>query len=91
MSIVYKPGSAVGEGEIIRLPMPQESYMGITSLPKELRLSDDGLTLYYSYHYDEALVFDEGTPYERVAHEAGTYYYTVDLNTGETSLSIVKS
>ena len=89
IKLVYKPGSAVGEGEIVSLPMPLEGYWGDTSQPDELRLSDDGLTLSYSYHYDEPLIFEEGTSSERVAHQAGTYNYMTDLSTGETSLSIL--
>lgn len=89
INLIYKPGSVVGEGETVTLPMPLESYWGSTSKPDELWLSDDGQTLYYSYHYDKPLVFEEGTPSERIAHQAGTYRYTTNLSTGETSLSIL--
>jgi hypothetical protein len=87
--LIYKPGSAVGEGETVSLPMPRENGWGITSEPNNLWLSEDGLTLYYLYHYPQRLVIDEGLLSERVVHEAGTYSYTVDLNTGVTSLSIL--
>ncbi|WP_312943232.1 hypothetical protein [Oscillibacter sp.] len=87
--LIYKSGSAVGEGKTVSLPMPPESTWARTSQPDKLWLSDDGLTLYYSYHYDEPLIIDKGTPEERIGHQAGIYHYTTNLNTGKTSLSIL--
>lgn len=84
--LIYKKGSAVGEGVTVSLPLPQENFIGLRLEPDDLRLSEDGLTLNYSYHYDEPLVIDEGLPSERVAHEAGTYSYIVNLYNGVTSL-----
>ncbi|MDN0031870.1 S-layer homology domain-containing protein [Oscillibacter valericigenes] len=89
ISLIYKSGSAVGEGKTVSLPMPSESCWNRTSQPDKLWLSDDALILYYSYHYDEPLVSDEGTPMEHIEHQAGTYHYTTDLKTGKTSLSII--
>lgn len=87
--LVYKPNSTVGEGNVISLPMPSESYWFRTSEPKELHLSQDGLTLYYSYSYDDRFTTPRGDPpVEYVHHEAGTYRYTVDLNSGTTSVTI---
>lgn len=91
ISLIYKSGSAVGEGKTVSLPMPSESCWNRTSQPDKLWLSDDDLTLYYSYHYDEPLVSDEGTPMEHIEHQAGTYHYTTDLKTGKTSLSILEN
>lgn len=86
--LIYKPCSAVGEGVTVSLPMPRENFIGVTSEPDNLWLSEDGLTLHYSYHYDEPLVIDEGLPSENIIHEAGTYSYIADLNNGVTSLNI---
>lgn len=91
LRLIYKANSAVGEGEIVSLPMPWEGYWGHTSQPLDLRLSKDGMTLYYSYHYDDRLAYPqmgEDVEKEVVRHEAGTYSYTVDLNTGKTSLEL---
>ncbi len=87
--LIYKQNSNVGEGEIIRLPAPGENYWGKTSEPDTLKLSEDCLTLSYSYHFNERLVMFEGLPEEYVIHEAGTYSYTVDLKTGVTTLNII--
>lgn len=89
ISLIYKSGSEVGAGKTVSLPMPIESCNDRTSQPDDLQLSEDRLTLHYSYHYDEQLIVDKGTPSERLAHQAGTYHYTTDLNTGKTSLKIL--
>ncbi len=86
--LVYKPGSYVGEGITVRLPLPRENYIGLMSEPENLKLSENSLTLYYSKSFSKRLVFDEGLPSENVVHEAGTYSYTVDLKTGVTSLTV---
>lgn len=88
ISLIYKSGSEVGEGKTVSLPMPIESCNDRTSQPDDLQLSEDRLTLNYSYHYDEQLIVDKGTPSERLAHQAGTYHYTTDLKTGKTTLDI---
>jgi hypothetical protein len=89
MCLIYKPGSTVGEGEIVYQPMPRDDAWGNTAAPGKLWLSEDGLTLYYSYYYDQRSIIDEGLLSERLIHEAGTYIYTVDLNTGKNSLTII--
>lgn len=88
---VYKPGSALGDGKVVSLPLPDQWGSLFTSTePVEFSLSGDGKTLTYSYHFDERLAFPGDSPEEeRVAHEAGTYRYTTDLTTGETELEIV--
>ncbi len=83
MYLVYKAGSARGEGTIVQLPLPRESDMVKTSLPETMTISDDGLTLTYSYTYAEALTGEDGT----VLHPAGTITYVTDLVTGETASS----
>jgi hypothetical protein len=89
--LIYKPGSSVGVGEVISLPMPLDSIWGNSSPPDDILLSEDGLTLRYTYHFDERLAYTviQGEP-EWVGHEAGTYIYTVDLATGETALEIAR-
>ena len=83
LSLVYKPGSPLGEGTIKQLLLPSTIYAdGYTYHPTDrspdsLELSPDGRTLTYVYRFDEALMS---------FHEAGTYTYTVDLATGELSV-----
>ncbi len=53
-----------------------------------IALWGDGKTLTYSVHYDErtaAMTIDEvtGEEIEKVYYEAGTYYFSADLETGE--------
>ncbi len=82
--LVYKAGSERNEGTIVQLPLPIENYMGKTSLPETMTLSDDGLTLTYAYTYDEALNGEDGV----VLHPAGTITYTTNLVTGETTQTV---
>ncbi len=88
--LVYKSGGEVAEGEEIYLPLPTETFMGSTYMTDEVKLSEDGLTLNYSRHFDERAVIAEGTPEERVIHEAGTYSYETDLRNGTTTLTIIE-
>lgn len=75
--LVYKPGSAVGEGETA-------SFRGSTE--GELWLSDDGLTLYYSYHYDNRAVYGDAPPSgPHSLPVCGTCTYTIDLSTGNST------
>lgn len=84
LSLVYKPNSSLGEGTIKRLLLPSTvyakgySYHPTDRAPDTLELSRDGKSLTYSYHFVEAL---------EDFHDAGTYTYTVDLPTGEWSVS----
>ena len=84
LSLVFKPGSALKEGTVVQLPLPANNIWGTNSEPVELRLSEDGGTLYYSYHFEYQVDFDD-----QVLHEAGTYRYTTDLTTGKTELEIL--
>lgn len=87
---VYKPGSALGDGTVVDLPLPDQwGSLYTTTEPDEFALSEAGKTLTYAYHFDEALELGDGATWSRVAHEAGTYRYTTDLTTGETALEIV--
>lgn len=85
LSLVYKPGSTLGDGTIQRLLLPSTVYdkgypwyNPTDQAPDSLTLSEDGRTLTYVYRFDEAL---------EDLHEAGTYTYTVDLATGELSVT----
>jgi len=76
--LVFKPGSAVGEGETETIRSSSEG---------DLWLSEEGLTLYYSYHYDNSAAH-EGLPPTgpHALPLAGTCSYTIDLNTYETAI-----
>ena len=78
--LVYKPGSAVGEGTVVALPLPESGFWGASPFPDDLGLSEDGQMLAYSFHFDEGAEVDG-----RTVHEAETHSYTVDLATGEAS------
>ena len=83
LNLIYKPGSPLGDGEVIYLPLPRLNGMDRTPIANDLRLSDDKSKLYYSFHFAEAVVIDG---YK--VHEGGVYSYTVDLLTGKTELTI---
>lgn len=90
LALIYKPGSTPGDGAVVSLPIPGDwEWYQNSDGPDTLELSQDQKTLTYTYHFDErrATSYSEGT--ETVAHEAGTYVYTVDLPSGEFSLEIV--
>ncbi len=85
LSLVYKPGSAMGNGTIRQLILPSTVYdkgcpwyNPTDRAPDTLEVSEDGSTLTYTYSFDEAL---------EDFHEAGTYTYTVDIATGELSVA----
>lgn len=88
LTMVYKPGSTLGAGKTVQLPLPQVNYIGTQAKPENLTLSGDGLTLTYTCHFDTREVGNAGQADEFVIHEAGTYEYTVDLTTGEAQLNI---
>ena len=79
--LIFKPDSAVGEGETETV---RSSSQG------ELRLSEDGLTLYYSYPYDNSEVY-EGLPPTgpHALPVSGTWNYTIDLNTKTTTSHVI--
>ncbi len=82
--VIYKRDSPLGEGKTLSLPLPFFNAWSTTTEPDELTLSEDGLTLYYSYYFPEPVVTDDG-----LVHQAGTYSYNVDLMTGEDDLEIL--
>ena len=83
LEIIYKDGAPLGEGETIYLPLPSLNNRDIKPVANDLRLSDDNMTLYYSFHFAEAAVIEGHT-----LHERGVYNYAVDLLTGKTELTI---
>lgn len=84
LDLVYKPGSAMGAGRILGLPLPRATPH--TNAPaQELALSVDGRTLTYSHFFSEALISADGVT---VVREKGTYCYTVDLSTGEVTMEV---
>ena len=84
LDLVYKPGSAMGAGRILGLPLPRATPH--TNAPaQELALSVDGRTLTYSHFFPEALISADGVTVDR---EKGTYCYTVDLTTGEVTMEV---
>ena len=92
--LIYKPNAPIYRGGYRFLPMPNFGY-NYRKQPDKLWLSEDELTLFYSYHFDEPLttpVYPQGeeTPegaYE-VIREPGTYSYTVDLESGFVTILI---
>ncbi len=88
--LLYKAGSSMGEGKMVSLPLPSVNAWGGTETPENLTVSADGKTATYSFYFESDMVLDPGLPSERLIHEAGTYQYTTDLTSGETTLEIIK-
>jgi hypothetical protein len=88
--LVYKKDTASKlEGDTVDLPLTSSSGWGISKYaPDDMHLSDDGRTLYYSYYFPYRIAIDEGQPSEYVAHEAGTYQYVADLESGTYTLTV---
>ena len=79
--LVGKPGSPLGAGELVHLPLPKaapEEY----AQPDELTFSADGLSLAYACTVPEDVPGLDGVT---VIQEKGTYRYTVDLTAGEVT------
>ncbi len=88
LSLVYKPGSALGDGTIKQLLLPTTAVVSASSAynpthraPDSLFLSAGGTKLVYAYDFSDRLVSGE-----TVYHEAGRYIYTVDLKKGELTV-----
>jgi len=91
--LVYKAGSAFPEGTIRCLPLPStqiipgvEDYFPSSRIALEESMSPDGKTFTYVYRFTRPLAYTDGSGQEVTLHDAGTYTYTVDLATGETSV-----
>lgn len=78
--LVFKSGSVRGDGatDII-----------LSSSKGDLWMSEDGLTLYYSYHFENGAVY-VGFPHTggNQIPETGTCRYTIDLEHGETTIGV---
>ena len=82
---IYKPGAPQGEGALASLPLMEE-FWSKNGKPDKLWLSEDGKNLHYTQSFEERALFDEGGEFERVLHEAGSYLYSVNLDTWEVTL-----
>lgn len=81
ITLIYKPGSAKGDGAILNPPHPGNDYSPLLSRnPDSMELSTDKKSFTYSYHFDEPLEY-EG----QIIRAAGDFTYTVDLATGEVT------
>ena len=81
LDLVGKPGSPLGAGERMPLPLPlaaPEEY----AQPAELIFSSDGQSLTYSCAVQIDVPGMDGVT---VIQEKGVYSYTVDLSTGEVT------
>jgi len=85
--LVYKPGSEMGEGEIVTLPLPIWDPTGwgrpVVAKEEDMAISEDGLTLKYTFHLYGKL---KENSYEHASCDV--YNYTVDLVTGEVDLKM---
>ena len=86
---VYKEGSPLGDGKVITLPLPDMQWSK-PAAPGEITISEDGNVATYSVFFEEDLILDPGQETENAIHEKGTYSYTTNLLTGETTLEIIK-
>lgn len=85
LRLVYKDGSAKGAGETVDLPLTVCDGMGIVAQAENLSLSADGKTLTYTCTVPKTVLSDPGDLASEVISAAGTYTYTVNLATGDTS------
>ena len=76
------------DGSTESLPLPARNAWGADAEPDAICLSEDGYTLYYEVTFSEQMVMDKGLESEYFIHDKGTYFYTVDLLTGEVTLTI---
>ncbi len=92
LRLVYKAGSTLGDGTVVSLPLPQETFYGNERMPDTITFSEDGKVMVYTRHFDEKfeMSVDITTTPPFTIHEKGTYTYTVNLETGEVSLEIVE-
>lgn len=77
--LVFKPGSVSGDGA---------REVKASSAEGNLWLSDDKLTLYYSYHYVDGAVYEAFPPLHGDLPKSGTCSYTISLGDGGTEVQI---
>lgn len=86
ITVIYKPGSAKGDGVTLSPPHPGNNYSPLLSRnPDHMELSGDKKTFTYSYHFDKPLE-TEG----HIIRAAGDFVYTIDLASGEVTENIPK-
>lgn len=78
-SSIYQPDSVRGEGDTELIASSSEG---------DLWLSEDGLTLYYSYHFENGAVYVGFPPTGGDLPERGTCLYTIALDHGETAIQV---
>ena len=61
----------------------QDGFNPTNREPDSVEVSEDGRTLTYSYTFEKPLADESGI----LLHDAGTYTYTVNLVTGELSVT----
>ena len=81
LDLVGKPGSPLGAGEVVPLPLPHAALEEYAQ-PANLTFSADGKTLTYSCTVRMDVSGQDGVT---IIQEKGTYTYTVDLTTGEAT------
>lgn len=80
--LFYKPGFLPGENGMIKLPLPF-NMIGSECIPDDIRLSEDGKKLYYSFYFDGLCEYRLNDGF---LSDAGTYTYTADLLTAEVTV-----
>lgn len=77
LTLVYKPGSAKGAGEVVNVGLPSITDT-IQAVPEDMALSDDGKTLTFTCIVDE----------RSTGQQTGAYHYTITLDTGAISFEV---
>lgn len=89
INIIYKPGSALGDGTVVSPPLKSNTSIYTSTNPDEACLSEDGTQFIYSYRFFDEMNYPgedtEDFSYDFWRHKCGVYTYTVDLATGETT------
>lgn len=89
-SICYIPNatSPLGEGSLIYLPLPRSGFYTYSE-PEQLTLNESGDTLTYQVTFTDEFIISMSEDSSTVIHKKGTYYYSVDLATGEVTETFV--
>ncbi|HIY16181.1 MAG TPA: hypothetical protein H9839_02495 [Candidatus Intestinimonas stercorigallinarum] len=77
LTLVYKPGSAKGAGEVVNVGLPSITDT-IQAVPEDMAISDDGKTLTFTCIVDE----------RSTGQQTGAYHYTITLDTGAISFEV---
>lgn len=82
LALVYKPGSYMGAGEVIYLPLKVGETVYGAIPPDSITLNEEKTVLTYVYQFDEDQYAVDKTLFSRLTYQAGTYTTTVELRTG---------